>query len=646
MKAKKLRMRIVVPFDIVIVTFSLLVAALGYYVIKKDIIERAQTKVKNDLNSAREIYLQEIDRVRNVVRFTALRFFIKDAISENDRDTLSKELDLIRRAESLDVLTLTDSSGKVVIRSRNPSVVGDNQAEDMLVGGILSSREIIAGTLIVPDTELIKEGEDLAERAHIKFISTLKAKKIEGTESTSGMMIKAGAPVFGYDGGMLGILYGGSLINRDYKIVDKVKDTVYKGETFKGKDVGTATIFQGDLRISTNVRAKDGSRAIGTRVSEIVNEQVLVKGLPWVARAFVVTDWYKTAYEPIRDIDGEIIGMLYVGILEQPFTDMKRNILIIFFVIVTSATALAASLEIVLTGTISRPLERMLNATKELSGGDLDYKLDTETGTIELDALAASFNEMSAQLRARQESLKTVNEKLSALNKTYLDLVGFVSHELKGIVATTIMNAAGVRDGLLGQINPIQKKSLESVTRNLNYLRETVKKFLDLSRIEKGELEVNRTELRLKEDVFDPCLEIFSGQIAERQMEVINNIAPEIRLPGDIDLLRIAANNLMSNAVKYGLDKGKVILGSEDLGRKVQIEIYNDSRPIQEQEKEKLFKKFSRLGTLKEKEVKGTGLGLFVTREIITKHGGDIWVEPKENGNSFVFQLEKNSETS
>ena len=78
-------MRIVVPFDIVIVTFSLLVAASGYYVIKKDIIERAQAKVKNDLNSARKIYLQEIDRVKSVVWFTALRFILKDAISENDR---------------------------------------------------------------------------------------------------------------------------------------------------------------------------------------------------------------------------------------------------------------------------------------------------------------------------------------------------------------------------------------------------------------------------------------------------------------------------------------------------------------------------------------------------------------------------------
>jgi two-component system NtrC family sensor kinase len=646
MKAKKLRIRILVPFYIVIVTFALLVAALGYFVIKQNIIERAQTKVKNDLNSAREIYEQEVKSVKDVIRFTAIRFFLKEAISENDRETLSKELKRIREAESLDVLTLTDSSGKVIIRSRNPSVIGDNQKEDKLVGGVLLNKQVIAGTLIVSSEELKKEGKDLAERAYFKFIPTPKAKQIEETENTSGMMIKAGAPVFGYDGKLLGILYGGNLLNRNYKIVDKVKETVYKAETFKGKDVGTATIFQGDLRISTNVKTKEGGRAIGTRVSEEVNEQVLARGLPWVARAFVVNDWYKTAYEPIKDINGRIIGILYVGILEQPFTYMARNILIIFFAIVAAATVLAASLEMVLTKKISRPLERMLEATKELSDGELGYKVETETGTIELDTLAASFNEMSIQLRAREESLKTINEKLAALNMAYLDLVGFVSHELKGILATTIMNTAAVHDEIFGQINPKQKKSLYAVMRNLNYLRETVKKFLDLSRIEKGELKITKTKLRLKEDVFDPCLEIFSGRISEKQMEVINNIAPDINLQGDIDLLRIAANNLVGNAVKYGLDKGKVILSSKELGRKVQIEIYNDSRSIQEHEKEKLFKKFSRLGTLKEKEVKGTGLGLFVTKEIVKKHGGDICVEPKENGNSFIFQLQKDAETS
>ena len=145
MKAQKLRTRILISFDIVIVAFSVSVALLGYYVIEKNILERAQIKVRNDLNSAREIYAQEVGRVRDVVRLTAQRFFIKEAITDNDRETLNKELGRIRKQESLDVLTLTDSSGNVIIRSRNPSQTGDSQADDKLVGLVMASGQPVAG---------------------------------------------------------------------------------------------------------------------------------------------------------------------------------------------------------------------------------------------------------------------------------------------------------------------------------------------------------------------------------------------------------------------------------------------------------------------------------------------------------------------
>jgi signal transduction histidine kinase len=136
-------------------------------------------------------------------------------------------------------------------------------------------------------------------------------------------------------------------------------------------------------------------------------------------------------------------------------------------------------------------------------------------------------------------------------------------------------------------------------------------------------------------------METFDAEIADKQMKVTNNIASDIKVEGDLDLLHIVANNLLGNAVKYGLEKGNIILNSENMKNKVQIQVYNDSRPIKEEEKEKLFKKFSRLQDSKEKKIKGTGLGLFLTKEIITKHGGDIWVSPEENGNSFIFEIEK-----
>lgn len=639
MKTRNLRTRILLSFFGIIAVFATSVAVLEFYFIENDIRKKAQKEVKNNLNSAREIYQADVEKLKDVVRFTALRFFIKDSISSDKTEILKDELENIRRGELLDVLTLTDKAGNVIIRSRNPSINGDSQSDDEFVSCVLSSKEVVAGTTIVPKEELAKESRDLAEKAYFKIISTPKAKWSPETELTSGMMIKAAAPVFANDGTLAGVLYGGKLLNRNYDIVDKVKSIVYEGVKYKGEDIGTTTIFQGDLRISTNVKAQDGSRAIGSRVSEQVYDQVLVKGLPWVDRAYVVTDWYKTAYEPIRNINGQIIGILYVGILEQPFIDRARNIFLVFLGMVSIATLLAGLLATVLAGTISRPVRHILEATKELSKGSLGYEVDVETGTTELNILSASFNEMSLRLREREHSLKISNEKLAVLNKTYLDLVGFVSHELKGVLGVAIMNTASVHDGLFGDINHKQKDALASATRNLRYLVETVKKFLDLSRIEKGELQLNRTGLYMREDIFDNCVETFQAEAAEKNIQIDNHIGPHIKVNGDLDLLRIVANNLVGNAIKYGPEGGRVVLSSGDLGEEVQVEVYNDSRPIKPEEKERLFKKFSRLDIPEKEKVKGTGLGLFITREIIAQHGGDIWVEPRENGNSFIFRM-------
>jgi len=629
---KPLKIRILVSFLTIVVVLSALIAMLGSYVIKTKIIDRAQIKVKNDLNFAWEVYRQETENIASAVRFTALRFFIKDAVLDGDINTLAKKLDGIRKAESLDILTLTDKQGSVIVRSRNPSVTGDSQALDELISYVLSEQKTINATQIVPSEELLKEGSYLARQAYVKFIPTPKAKPISQTEQTSAICIKAASPVLDYDGNLIGVLYGGVLLNRNYSIVDKVKDIVYQGLKYKGKDVGTVTIFQGDLRISTNVADANGQRAIGTRVSEDVYNQVLGRGRAWIDSAFVVNDWYKTAYEPIRDINGQIIGMLYVGTLEQPFNDIARNTMLIFLAIISAVTMLAVIFSFAIAWHISRPLTNLLNATGRLSAGELGTLVDTKTVVTELNTLAESFNEMSAKLNEREKHLKN-------LNKNYLDLIGFVSHELKGVLASIVMNVCSVRDKLLGQINDKQEKALEATIRSLDYLTATVKKFLNLGKIEKAELEIEKTTVEIKKDVFDVAINSLSTIAARKNMVICNEIDAGLKVNADLDLMQIVANNLIANAIKYGLERGNIVLSSSKCNGNVEIEVYNDSVPIGWQEKGKLFKRFSRLDNPATKDVKGTGLGLFITQQIIEKHGGKIRVEPRENGNSFIFQL-------
>ena len=106
--------------------------------------------------------------------------------------------------------------------------------------------------------------------------------------------------------------------------------------------------------------------------------------------------------------------------------------------------------------------------------------------------------------------------------------------------------------------------------------------------------------------------------------------------------MQIVANNLMSNAIKYSPEAGEIRVTAKQQNGKVEVDVYNDSTPISDEQRAQLFQKFSRLQNEQTRRVKGTGLGLYITRQIVERHGGQIRVEPREHGNSFIFEIERN----
>jgi len=225
---------------------------------------------------------------------------------------------------------LVDRKGLVIFRFHNSRISGDSLIQDPFVKESLEKKPV-SGTQVLTREELLKEGEALAQKAVIRVVPTPKEKPVAKVEETSGMVLKSAHPIIDFNGEVIGVLVGGVLLNRNYEIVDRIKNIVFKDAKYKGKEIGTATIFLDNMRISTNVMDKERNRAIGTRVMKEVQEQVLDKGLPWIQRAFVVDDWYITAYEPIRDIKNKIVGILYVGMLESKYAAMKERLILLFF---------------------------------------------------------------------------------------------------------------------------------------------------------------------------------------------------------------------------------------------------------------------------------------------------------------------------
>jgi len=633
MKAS-LRIKLVTCFLAVILICGLVATLVGTQFIGTGIIRQAQDKVRNDLNSARVIYRQENEELQDTVRLTAMRFFIKDALLKNDMTILMEELGKIRKEESLDILTLTDRDGRVLLRLRDLSKSGDSQREDGLVSRVLSTEEAVATTMIMSEEELLKEGADLAEQAHIEFIPTPKAKRTQQTRQTCGMMMKAAAPIHGYDGSLLGVLYVGNLLNRNYKIVDKVKDTVYQGVKYEGKDIGTATIFQGDLRVSTNVRKENGTRAIGTRVSEEVYERVLIKGLPWIDRAFVVNNWYIAAYEPIRDIKDDIIGILYVGILEEKFIDMRNRATAIFLGIACAGMIVALIVSSFLAKGILQPIKQLIFASHQWADGNLDYRVETAQKD-EIAELTDTFNLMASSLKERDERLKEYahqqimkSERLATLGQ----LAAGVAHEINNPLGAILMYAHLSLEET--SVEDSQRKNLEKVVGEATRCKTIVRGLLDFAR--QSEPSVEEADAN---DILKRTLSLLRNQALFQNIKITTMLCPTLpKAMMDTGQIQQVFTNIILNAAEAMDGEGEMTVMTQTAkdGEFIEIELTDTGCGIPRENLEKIFDPF-----FTTKEVgRGTGLGLAVSFGIIAKHQGTIEVESNLNkGTTFIVRL-------
>jgi two-component system, NtrC family, sensor kinase len=316
--------------------------------ITNQIIFEAQERVKEDLNTARYVFTSKIREIDRTIRWTAIRHVLKKGLKEKNISPIRSELEGLMAEEELDFLTLVNRNGVVIFRFHNPPVSGDSLLHDPFIKTALEKKEI-SGTQVLSGDELPKEGRSLTQKAIIQSIPVPREKPVRKIEETSGMVLRSAHPILDFNGEVIGVLTGGVLLNRNYEIVDRIKSIVFKNAQYKGKEIGTATIFLGDLRISTNVIDKEGNRAIGTRAMQEVQQQVLGKGTPWIHRAFVVDDWYITAYEPIRDVQDRIIGMLYVGMLESKYALMKERLILLFFFFSMSGMLIALAVSFLLS---------------------------------------------------------------------------------------------------------------------------------------------------------------------------------------------------------------------------------------------------------------------------------------------------------
>lgn len=644
-----LRKKFILSFIIVIVIGGLVTLTVGWRLTKETIISQAQAKVKHDLASAWMVFNEKINDIKDIVSLTAARESLHEAIKTSNYEILLRYLGRVRNDYGLDILTLTDNKGKVIVRTRNPESTGDSQTEDEIVRWALQ-RGVLAHPQIVPRKELLKEGWDLAEQAYIDLIPTPKAALKPEKGETRGLMLKAAASVIDENNHLLGVLYGGILLNRNYEIVDRVKEIVFKGEKYKGRETGTATIFQYDLRISTNVKNVKGERAIGTLLSEEVKQAVLEEGKPWVDRAFVVNDWYITAYEPIKNVGGDIIGILYVGMLERPYIDITNRVMLTFTFLASLCVIFLLVILYFSTTKIIKPLHQMVVATEEIARGDMSHKVEVASKD-EIGYLAASFNQMTEKLKAANNELvewgklleKKVEERTRELTEMQAHLVQ--SEKLASLgklaagIAHEINNPLGgilIYSHLLleeAKKNSPTQENLRKIVKETTRCKDIVKGLLEFARPREPEM----TPVNIN-DVVDRSLSIMERQAFFQNIVIQKIYASLPRIIADGSQLQQVFMNIVLNAAEAMGENGTLTIKTylDPKNDSIHIEFTDTGHGIREENMHRLFEPF-----FTTKEVgRGTGLGLAISYGIIQKHQGAINVKSQVGkGSTFTVIL-------
>ena len=599
------------------------------------------TKVRTDLAVAHGYFERVTDAVGSSVEGLANSARLGRALvqpADRRAGAIAELLAEVRLGQRLDFLRFLDVD-------RSNRVAADWPVIKAALAGVARTE-----TEIFSAAQLRQIDPVLAERALTPLIATANAQPDQRQMEDRGLMVHSAAAIRDADGRLLGVLEGGVLLNKNLAFIDRLNDIVYPAGALPVGSAGTATLFLGDVRVATNVRLFEGGRAIGTRVSAAVHAAVLDEGRTWLDRAFVVNDWYVSAYEPLLDSHEQRIGMLYVGFLDGPFAQARQQTFAIVVGLFALAMGVAAIFAVIWARRVFRPIERMHTTMHAIERGDADARVGEVETEDELGVVAAHFDQLLDRLQAQAESLKrwgdsldakvaertaeleqavadlraaqsqlVMNEKMAAIGQ----LTAGVAHEINNPIAVIQGNLDVLRDILGPAAEPVAPE-IRLIHEQVHRIRLIVTKLLQFARPQDyvGYLEPVAPAPLIQDSLVLVGHLLKKGNIAiEQHLDSTRNV-----LCNRNELQQVLIN-LMVNAIQAMPDGGVLTLAAEDwdeadmpIGLRLAV---TDSGPgISDEDRERLFKPFFTAG-----KPGGTGLGLWVSQSLVERYGGKITVD-------------------
>jgi signal transduction histidine kinase len=222
-------------------------------------------------------------------------------------------------------------------------------------------------------------------------------------------------------------------------------------------------------------------------------------------------------------------------------------------------------------------------------------------------------------------------QKLSEAINSYMEMLSFVSHELKSPLDSIISLGTTLAEGYFGKMDERHREYVWRMIKKAKYLREMVSEYLTLSRFENNNIGIYIQDCNFYKDIIEEIYDIIKPQANEKNIKINLHLEQDLTLQCDINLIKIVMNNLMSNAVKYGNENGTIDLKAWKDEENIYVSVKNTGPGFPPEAKSKLFRKFSRIETDELMKRKATGVGLYTTWKIIQMQKGHIKAESKLN---------------
>ena len=221
------------------------------------------------------------------------------------------------------------------------------------------------------------------------------------------------------------------------------------------------------------------------------------------------------------------------------------------------------------------------------------------------------------------------------------EFVSIAAHQLRTPMSAIKWTLRMILDGDLGPITGEQRDFLDKTYISNERMISLINDLLNVTRIEEGRHLYNLVPVNL-EDIVKNITASYA-EIAKRKNIILEYVEPKGKLPQvkvDVEKIRLAASNLVENALKYTPAKGTITVKMELVDGRVQMSVKDTGVGILKEQQERIFTKFFRGANVMRMETEGTGLGLFISKNIIETHGGKIWFESEEGkGATFYFNL-------